>query len=61
MFAMFDCVYIVANGQCVYQGAEHNIIPYVQSLGLSCPLTYNPADFSKLYSKNYLIINKLFD
>lgn len=57
MFAMFDRVYIVANGQCVYQGAENNIIPYVQSLGLNCPLTYNPADFSKLKLK--FLINKL--
>jgi ATP-binding cassette, subfamily G (WHITE), member 1 len=42
---MFDHVYILAKGQCVYQGEGTNIVPYVHSIGLSCPLTYNPADF----------------
>lgn len=56
MFAMFDCVYIVAGGQCVYQGGEHNIIPYAQSLGLNCPVTYNPADFSNSYRVTFLFV-----
>lgn len=47
IFEMFDHVYILANGQCVYQGQGPNLIPYTQSMGLSCPVTYNPADFSK--------------
>jgi ATP-binding cassette, subfamily G (WHITE), member 1 len=45
IFAMFDHVYILAKGQCVYQGYGADIVPYVQSVGLNCPLTYNPADF----------------
>lgn len=47
MFAMFDHVYIMASGQCVYQGKSSNIVPYVQSVGLNCPVTYNPADFGE--------------
>lgn len=47
IFAMFDHVYIVAGGQCVYQGDGANIVPYVRSFGLNCPVTYNPADFSE--------------
>jgi ABC-type multidrug transport system ATPase subunit len=49
VFEMFDHVYIVANGQCIYQGEGHNIVPFTESIGLRCPKTYNPADFSKNY------------
>lgn len=48
IFEMFDHVYCVANGRCIYQGEGQNIVPYVESIGLRCPKTYNPADFSKL-------------
>lgn len=47
IFEMFDHVYILANGQCVYQGQGANLIPYTQAMGLNCPVTYNPADFSE--------------
>lgn len=47
IFAMFDHVYIVAAGQCVYQGGGEYIVPYLQSVGLTCPVTYNPSDFSE--------------
>lgn len=46
IFEMFDHVYTLAYGQCAYQGPGSNLISYMQSIGLSCPLTYNPADFS---------------
>lgn len=45
IFEMFDKVYVLAEGQCIYQGSGTNIVPYMQHIGLSCPLTYNPADF----------------
>lgn len=45
IFEMFDHVYIVADGQCVYQGSGSYIVPYMQNFGLNCPLHYNPADF----------------
>ncbi|CAD7079016.1 unnamed protein product [Hermetia illucens] len=45
IFEMFDHVYVMAEGQCVYQGSSTHIVPYIQEFGLSCPLTYNPADF----------------
>lgn len=48
IFSMFDHVYVVANGQCVYQGHGSNIVPFMQTIGLSCPVTYNPADFGNL-------------
>ncbi|KAI8118946.1 ATP-binding cassette sub-family G member 1 [Lucilia cuprina] len=45
MFQMFDHVYILADGECVYQGSTTNVLPYVTNIGFECPITYNPADF----------------
>lgn len=45
IFDMFDKVYVMADGQCIYQGSGANIVPYMEHIGLSCPVTYNPADF----------------
>lgn len=47
LFEMFDKVYIMAEGECVYQGSVQNIVPYLKEIGPTCPVTYNPADFSK--------------
>jgi ABC-type multidrug transport system ATPase subunit len=52
IFEMFDLVYVVANGQCVYSGEGQNIVPYLEAVGLRCPKTYNPADFSEFFGKN---------
>lgn len=49
IFEMFDLVYVVANGQCVYSGGGNNIVPYLETVGLRCPKTYNPADFSEFF------------
>ncbi|KAH8360953.1 hypothetical protein KR093_001316 [Drosophila rubida] len=45
IFEMIDKVYVLAEGQCIYQGSGANIVRYMHHIGLSCPLTYNPADF----------------
>lgn len=42
---MFDHVYIVAAGQCVYQGYGGHIVKFLKGIDLTCPLHYNPADF----------------
>lgn len=62
IFEMFDLVYVVANGQCVYSGEGQNIVPYLEAVGLRCPKTYNPADFSeflKFLFLKILIFNKI--
>jgi hypothetical protein len=44
---MFDHVYIVAAGQCVFQGSGTDIVPFLYTVGIQCPTHYNPADFGK--------------
>ncbi|XP_069705223.1 ATP-binding cassette subfamily G member 4-like [Periplaneta americana] len=44
-FQLFDQVYIMAKGLCVYQGAAPQLVPFLSSVGLHCPKHYNPADY----------------
>lgn len=48
IFEKFDHIYVVADGRCIYNGIGGNIVPYLDTVGLRCPRTYNPADFSKM-------------
>lgn len=45
LFQMFDQVYILTQGKCLYQGTTDNMLSYLSSLQLSCPVYHNPADF----------------
>lgn len=48
LFDLFDRIYILARGKCIYQGEPNQLVPYLSdSIGAECPHTYNPADFSK--------------
>lgn len=42
---MFDHVYVLAEGHCVYQGSNVNTVPYLASLGLNCPQYHSAADY----------------
>lgn len=45
LFDMFDQVYALADGCCIYQGSSRNLVPFLIELNLVCPETFNPADF----------------
>ena len=42
---MFDHLYAISNGECIYQGSPNNLISFLNECDLPCPSHYNPADF----------------
>ncbi|XP_043464033.1 ATP-binding cassette sub-family G member 4-like [Leptopilina heterotoma] len=45
IYDMFDHVYMLADGLCMFQGAAVNTVSYLSRLGLNCPKYHNPADY----------------
>lgn len=45
LFEMFDHLYALAEGCCIYQGSSRNLVPFLADLDLICPESYNPADY----------------
>lgn len=45
IFRKIDHIYAIAEGQCIYQGSNENLVPYLAELDLVCPETFNPADY----------------
>lgn len=44
-FALFDQIFVLAKGQCVYQGGPQALVPFLSKLNLNCPIHYNPSDY----------------
>lgn len=47
VFGLFDHLYAIAEGQCIYAGATGMLVPFLSELDLVCPKTYNPSDYRK--------------
>lgn len=45
VFQMFDHIYALASGCCIYQGTSASVVPFLSDLDLVCPSIYSPADF----------------
>ncbi|XP_063697131.1 ATP-binding cassette sub-family G member 4 [Culicoides brevitarsis] len=45
LFKEFDQVYILAEGNCLYQGSTDNVLPFLERVEMPCPLYHNPADY----------------
>lgn len=49
VFEMFDKVYALADGYCIYDGPTKELVPFLSEKGLKCPVYHNPADFRKFF------------
>ncbi|XP_076674614.1 ATP-binding cassette sub-family G member 1 [Andrena cerasifolii] len=45
LLEMFDAIYAVAGGYCIYRGSVKALLPHMSSIGVDCPPYHNPADF----------------
>lgn len=45
IYNLFDHIYLVADGQCLYAGSPDNTVSYFAEQGFQCPKYHNPADY----------------
>lgn len=44
-FSLFDNVFVLAKGKCVYQGTPDVIVPFMSQANFICPKHYSPSDY----------------
>lgn len=45
IYEMFDHIYLIVDGQCMYAGTPANTVSYFARQGFQCPKYHNPADY----------------
>ncbi|XP_017472900.1 PREDICTED: ATP-binding cassette sub-family G member 1 [Rhagoletis zephyria] len=45
IFNYFDSIFVLASGQCVYQGPPSAVIPFLRHVHIECPKYYSPSDY----------------
>ncbi|CAF2896306.1 unnamed protein product [Rotaria sp. Silwood2] len=45
IFKLFDTLFLIATGRCIYHGPTDNVLQFFSSVGFSCEEHDNPADF----------------
>lgn len=61
LFGLFDHLYAIAEGQCIYAGSTGMLVPFLSELDLICPKTYNPSDYCEfLEIFKYKVIALIF-
>lgn len=54
LYHMFDYIYLVADGHCMYGGKPDDTVSYFAQQGLQCPKYHNPADYMlEIVSREY--------
>ncbi|EDS38498.1 abc transporter [Culex quinquefasciatus] len=61
LLELFDDIYVLSSGRCMYRGSLDGMIPYFENVGLVCPQYYNRADFVlKITSPSKPEISKVY-
>lgn len=47
LLELFDDIYVIADGRCMYQGSLSDLVPSLAEAGFVCPQYYNRADFGE--------------
>jgi ABC-type multidrug transport system ATPase subunit len=59
IFEMFDHLYLLAKGQCIYQGAITDVVRNISATtGVMCPNYHNPVSYFRHLSMKFTFFNK---
>lgn len=61
VFDMFDHLFALADGQCIYTGATQSLVPFLAKLNLVCPPSYSPTDYRMyLFVYSFTVVGLIF-